>query len=496
MQPIRPDIDWLKEISHWVSSVPDLDELLELITQSATRILGARASSILLLNPRTNRLYFQVATGDKKEEVSRFELALGQGIAGWVAKTGEAVLIPDVTKDKRWFAKVSESTGFVTRSLACVPLKVRGAVAGVMEIIDKEDGSFIEPEDMPLINVFADLASRAIEGARRFASIEEENRNLRDTLGDSHRIVGESPALKKILMDAVKVAASTANTLILGESGTGKELLARLIHRTGPRKSQPLIVLNCAALPETLLEAELFGHEKGAFTGASEKKPGKIEMSDGGTLFLDEIGEMPLHMQAKLLRALQEGQYYRLGGTVPISVDVRYIAATNRDIEKEVREGRFREDLFYRLNVIQMKMPALRERKEDIGQLCEYFLARFRRELGVPALRLSGEALARMKRYNWPGNIRELKNALERAAVMGDGNVIQASDLPIHIHDRSARNPMPGRTLKEAVDEFKKNLIRDTLEETRGNRTHCAKLLGIQRTYLSRMLRTYGIQDI
>ncbi|MEW5734333.1 MAG: sigma 54-interacting transcriptional regulator [Thermodesulfobacteriota bacterium] len=495
MAPSHPDIDWLKEISQWVTSVVDVDELLKLITHSATRILRAKASSLLLLNPKTKRLYFKVATGEKKEEVSQFEISLGQGIAGLVAQTGEPLLIRDVTKDDRWCRQISESTGFETRSLACVPLKVDGKVAGVMEIIDKEDGNRLSQEDMELITVFADLAAKALAGANRFALMEQENRNLKASLGDRYRIVGESLALKKVMMDAYKVAGSVANTLILGESGTGKELLARLIHCSGPRKGQPLVILNCAALPETLLEAELFGYERGAFTGATERKAGKIELADGGTLFLDEIGEMALIVQAKLLRVFQEGQFYRLGGTQPISVDVRVIAATNRNIEQDVKDGRFREDLFYRLNVIQMKMPALRDRKEDIPLLAQYFLGRFRRELGLPDLRISEKASRRMMEYDWPGNVRELRNALERASVMGDGRLILPEDLPIRTAASATSVLCEDQSMKEAVDAFKKELIKSTLEKTEGNRTQCARILGVQRTYLSRLLKTYGIAE-
>ncbi|MBW1680154.1 MAG: sigma 54-interacting transcriptional regulator [Deltaproteobacteria bacterium] len=488
-------IDRLREISHWVSSVLDLDQLLELIIETATRMMRAKASSLLLLDRKSGKLRFKVATGEKGDEVRRFEVNLGQGIAGYVAQKGEPLLIPDVTKDARWYKKISESTGFQTRSIACVPMRVEDETIGVVEIIDKEDGSPIGREDMKLLTVFADLASMAISNARKIDRFKRENEDLKQELQDRYRIIGESAGLRKVISDALKVANSKTTTLIQGESGTGKELLARLIHRAGPRKNQPMIVLNCAALPETLLEAELFGYERGAFTGATSRKIGKVELADGGTLFLDEIGEMTPGMQAKLLRVIQEGMFYRVGGTTPIKVDVRFLSATNRDIAKEVSEGRFREDLFYRLNVVQIHMPALRERKEDIPLLAHYFLERFQKERGLHGMKISPEAMRRMKRYDWPGNVRELANAVERAVVMGNGIEIRPEDLPIAVEGLARAGSEVGLTLKEAVDNFKKDFIRLNLRHTGGNRSHAARLMGIQRTYLSRMLTKYGIRD-
>ncbi|MBW1721713.1 MAG: sigma 54-interacting transcriptional regulator [Deltaproteobacteria bacterium] len=489
-------IDRLKEISAWVSSVLDLDRLLELIIDTATRMMEAKASSLLLLDPKSKKLYFKVAIGERKDEIRQYELDVGQGIAGFVAEKGESLLIPDVTKEPRWYKEISESIGFQTRSIACVPLKINGEIIGVFEIIDKEDGSSLKQEDMQLLNVFADLAAMAIGNARKIDQVQQENRNLKEELGKKHQIIGESLALKKVISDALKVANSKTSTLILGESGTGKELLARLIHQAGPRKDKPMVILNCAALPETLLEAELFGYEKGAFTGAMTRKIGKFELADKGTLFLDEIGEMSLGMQAKLLRVLQEGVFYRVGGSTPISVDVRVLSATNRDISKEVREGRFREDLYYRLNVVQIRMPALRERKEDIPILVNYFVDLFKHERGVKHISVSEKAMDKILSYDWPGNIRELQNALERAVVMGNGREIMPEDLPIFGPSKQNPSMEVGLTLKEALDRFKREFIILNLRHTQGNRSKAAKIMGIQRTYLSRLLTKYEIQEI
>lgn len=489
-------IDRLREISNWVSSVQDLDQLLALIIETATRMMRANASSLLLLDQKTKKLFFKVATGEKKEEVRKYEINLGQGIAGYVAETGEPLLIPDVKNDPRWYKKISESTGFLTHSIACVPMKMDGEIIGVVEIIDKEDGGPILEEDMKLLTVFAELASLAIGSARKIDQVRRENEELKEELSAKHQIIGESKALQKVISDAFKVANSKTSTLILGDSGTGKELLARLIHRAGPRRDKPLIVLNCAALPDTLLEAELFGHEKGAFTGALSRKIGKFEMADGGTLFLDEIGEMSPGMQAKLLRVLQEGIFYRVGGNLPISVDVRVISATNRNILEEVAEGRFRQDLYYRLNVVRIQMPSLRERREDVPLLAEYFLDMFKREKGLPHLTVSEKAKKRMVEYDWPGNVRELRNAMERAVVMGNGQEILPEDLPISGSGNSPPGMQVGLTLKDAVNAFKKEFIALNLKHTEGNRTTAAKVMGVQRTYLSRMISKYNLQGI
>ncbi len=489
-------IDRLREISHWVSSVLDLDNLLELIIETATKMMQAKASSLLLLDPKTKKLYFKVAIGERKEELRKYEINLGQGIAGTVAQTGEPLLIQDVTRDPRWYKQISESIGFQTRSIACVPMKVGEEIIGVVEIIDKEDGSPIQNGDMKTLTVFTELASLAISNARKINQVQRENRDLKEELWKKYQIIGDSPILKKAISDALKVANSRTSTLILGESGTGKELLARLIHYVGPRKDKPLIILNCAALPETLLEAELFGYEKGAFTGALTRKTGKFELADEGTLFLDEIGEMTQGMQAKLLGVLQEGVFYRVGGSTPITVDVRILCATNRDISREVSEGRFREDLYYRLNVVQIHMPALRERRDDIALLVDYFLNMFKQERGFLELPISKGAMEKIVQYDWPGNVRELRNAIERAVVMGNGKEVLSEDLPIGGEKTNAPALEVGLSLKEAEDRFKKEFIALNLKHHNGNRSRAAKTMGIQRTYLSRLISKYALQGL
>jgi len=488
-------LQFFTNISSLVTSVFDLDHLLELIIESVTEVMKARASSLLLLDKKAKKLYFQVATGEKKDDVKKFEVGLGEGIAGYVAKTGKPLLVEDVTKDSLWDKKISESIGFDTKSIACVPMKIGDEVIGVVEIIDREDGKPIRSEDMETLVAFANLAASAIVKAKEYKKIIEENLDLKSQLDMRYQIVGESSEIKKVIADALKVANSKTTVLIVGESGTGKELLARLIHRSGPRRDKPFVIVNCGALPETLLEAELFGHEKGSFTGALFKKIGLFETADGGTIFLDEIGEMSQTMQVKLLRVLQEGTFNRIGSSVSLTVDVRVISATNKDLKKMTKEGKFREDLFYRLNVIQLKVPPLKERREDIGVLAEYFLKKFSTERGLRKIEFSSEAMKTILSYDWPGNVRELENAIERAVVMGDGNKIMVSDLPIGRTDLGFQEGIEvGMALKEAQDIFKKEFLKKTLAYTHGNRKKAATILGIQRTYLSRLVGEFNLR--
>ena len=489
-------IDQLKAISSWVSSVQDLDKLLQLIIESATGVVRAEAASLLLLDPTTNTLFFKVTIGAKGEEVKEFRIKIGQGIAGHVAKTGQPLLIADAQQDNRWMREISDSIDYETRSMACVPLKIDNRTIGVVQVINKKDNTQFTHADMAVLEEFSSLAALAIGSARSLEQVRQENQDLKKELGEKHQIIGKSVILNKVLEDAQKLSRTKTTALIQGESGTGKELLARLIHRESPRKEKPLVVLNCAALPEPLLESELFGHEKGSFTGAAGRKLGKFETAHEGTLFLDEIGEMAPGIQAKLLRVLQEGVFYRVGGNTPITVDVRVLSATNKNLKKEVEEGKFREDLFYRLNVVQLNIPPLRERLEDVTFLVDHFLDVFKKETGLSGLTISESAMDKMSRYNWPGNIRELRNAIERAVVMGNGKTIMPEDLPITASLPKFAGLKVGLTLDEALNEFKKEFILLNLRHTGGNRSKAAKVMDIQRTYLSRLITRYDIRDL
>jgi DNA-binding NtrC family response regulator len=308
------------------------------------------------------------------------------------------------------------------------------------------------------------------------------------------QVIAENPTMKNLLQLAHRAADSGSTILLLGESGTGKEVLARNIHRWSPRIDYPFTVVNCAAIPDQLLESELFGHEKGAFTGAHQLKRGKFEVADRGTVFLDEIGEVPASIQTKLLRVLQDHEFERVGGTRTIRADIRVIAATNGDLERAVRENRFREDLYYRLNVVSLKLPPLRERKEDIPVLIDHFLRKYASELKKSVKRLSPGTLDGLIAYHWPGNVRELENVIERAMVLSTGEQIGPEDLPPQLTAGLRREAFRGKKFHEAVKEFKQWTIQDALKRSEGNQTKAAEILGLQRTYLAKLIRLLEIK--
>ena len=334
-----------------------------------------------------------------------------------------------------------------------------------------------------------------IEQVRERQRLLGENRELRAALEERHRvegIIGDSGRMQEVLSLVRRVAPSDATVLIRGESGTGKELIARAIHHASPRAGGPLVAVNCAALPEGLLESELFGHEKGAFTGAAASRKGRFELADGGSIFLDEIGDLPLHLQVKLLRVLQERQFERVGGTRTIPVNVRVLAATHRNLEALVREGRFRDDLYYRINVVTLLLPPLRERREDLSPLIEHFLTRFAGKNGKTIRGLTREARDALLRYDYPGNVRELENLIERAVVLTRDEVIGKSDLPLTLDEQTAESDAPAG-LVAAVEGLERRMMRDALSRAGGVQTRAAELLGISERVLRYKLRKYGL---
>jgi Nif-specific regulatory protein len=331
---------------------------------------------------------------------------------------------------------------------------------------------------------------------REIDRLELENRRLQAASNVDHDMVGDSPAIRGVYQFIAKVAPSDSTVLVHGESGTGKELVARAIHRNSRRAAKPFVAFNCAALAETLLESEMFGHEKGSFTGAVAQKRGKLEVADGGTVFLDEIGEMSQALQAKLLRVLQEHEFERVGGTRSIKTDLRVIAATNRDLAEDARRGRFRQDLYYRLNVVQVTMPPLRDRRRDIPLLAQHFIQKFARRSSRPVAGLSPEARDLLLRYDWPGNVRELENAIERAIVMGSTEFILPEDLPETLFEDGGSAPEAPRALfHETVNEAKKQVILRAFDQAGGNYTEAARLLGLHPNYLHRLIRNLDLKS-
>jgi two-component system, NtrC family, response regulator HydG len=381
------------------------------------------------------------------------------------------------------------------RAFLCVPMVSKERAIGVIYLESNDASAEFTMGDLELLAAIAGLGVIGIENARRFERLNNENQRLRAEVSLTHDMVGRSARMREVYAFVERVAASDSTVLICGESGTGKELAARAIHKNSARKDRVFVGLNCAALTETLLESELFGHEKGAFTSAVNQKKGYLEVAEGGTIFLDEIGELSPILQAKLLRVLQEREFVRVGGTKPIKIDVRFLAATNKDLQKEVREERFRADLYHRLNVISLTLPALRERPEDIRELAEHFVARYARKCKRAVTGISEGAMVCLKRYDWPGNIRELENAMERAVVIGNSGQVLPEDLPESLQE-SAESSEAGGPAKyhEAIRDLKKKMILGALEQGGGSITEAAKLLGVHANYLHRLMRNLELR--
>jgi len=470
--------------------------LLTRILESATRLTDGEASSLLLVSPETERLYFEISLGSKGEEVQKFSLAKGEGIAGWVFEHNRSLIVNDVSSDPRFYSDIGKKVGFTTQRILAVPMRVRNECVGVIEIINKQSGRDFDEEDRLWLEVFANQAALAIQNAKSFEQARNEISSLQDQIATDrgyHTFVGSSKAIREKLDLVARVAQTDSSVLILGESGVGKELFAEQIHLQSKRADKPLVRVNCAALPEPLLESELFGHVKGAFTDASSNRRGRFELADGGTIFLDEIVELPLPIQAKMLRVIQQRTFERLGSSEPVTVDVRIIAATNRDIEQAVDSGAFRNDLYYRLNVLPLQIPPLRQRQEDIPELATFFLQRFRRETKKTVRGFTDAAMETLLSYTWPGNVRELENAVERAVVICSDEYIAPSDLVLQNSAGASDDGYAERPLKEATTLFKKHFIEGALRSHAWNQTETAKVLGIQRTYLSRLIKELEI---
>jgi Nif-specific regulatory protein len=359
--------------------------------------------------------------------------------------------------------------------------------------VESRPGESIDEGHVRLLLVVAALAAVAREHNREAVRLQETNELLQAEINLDHNMVGRSRAMRKLYDRIARVAATEATVLVRGESGTGKELVARALHRNSRRAERPFIAINCAAITESLLESELFGHEKGAFTGAIGLKKGKLELADGGTLFLDEIGELPLALQAKLLRAIQEREFERVGGTRAVHVDFRLIAATNRDLEAAVKGGTFRQDLFYRLNVVALALPALRDRKEDLPQLAEYFVRKHAPRCGRRVQGMAQDALERLAKHDWPGNVRELENVIEQALVLGSGDRIAAEDLPLGMGDTVLASSA-SFDYHETVEQTKRELIVRAFEQSGHSHTEAARLLGVHPNYLHRLMRNFNLR--
>src|SRR5215217_482251 len=489
----------------------DLDAFLQTLMDRIAATMQADRGTLWLLDPARRELFSRAA---HLPEVSQIRVKLGQGVAGTVAQKGHSINVPDPRGEQRFFADIDRMTGYRTTSLLAVPLRdADGALYGVLQVLNRRGGDRFTPEDTERLDAIASQVSTALQSTSLYQELQRAKDQPQAPVGYFfNRIIGESPQLQAIYRLVRKAAPTDATVLLRGESGSGKELFARAVHVNGPRRDKPFIKVDCASLPATLIENELFGHERGAYTGADHRMPGKFEAADNGTVFIDEIGELPLPVQGKLLRVIQDREFERVGGTQAIKVDVRIVAATHRDLARMVAEGRFREDLYYRIKVVEVVLPPLRERgAEDIERLARHFVATVARRHRLPAPRLSPLALERLKRYRWPGNVRELENCIESAVVLCEGEILE-EHLPLPDLDRlpptdTAPQSMadPARTTATAASSTEAHMpplaeverlhILRVLDSVKGNRTAAAKVLEIGRNTLARKLKEYGLGD-
>jgi Nif-specific regulatory protein len=480
------------------SNYTDVTALLAHILESAMRLVDGEASSILLVDSNRKYLRFEVALGPKGLDAKKLVVKLDEGIAGWVVKNNRSLIVNDTAHDPRYSPLVQQSTGYKTQNMIAVPMRVKDECIGVIEILNKGSEREFCLSDLEVLEILANQAAIAYQNASVLQRSRDEIVVLQDQIATDrgyHTMIARSPVILEKLDIVERVAKSDSSVLILGESGVGKELFAEQLHLKSDRSAGPFVRVNCAALPEGLLESELFGHVKGAFTDAISNRKGRFEVADQGTIFLDEIGDLPLSLQSKLLRVIQNKSFEKVGSSETITVNVRIIAATNRDIEKLVEEQKFRSDLYYRLNVLPLYIPPLRQRIEDIPELAHFFLKKFRHEVKKEFVGFSEGAISAILSYSWPGNIRELENTVERACVIGKPPYIKEEDLLLNIHSMPDNNTYTDKGLKSVLNLFKKHYIQKVLEESEWNQTIAAQVLDIQRTYLSRLIKELEIKE-
>ncbi|MBI5014838.1 MAG: nif-specific transcriptional activator NifA [Deltaproteobacteria bacterium] len=505
-------LEVLHRISQMIGRALQLDQALDAILAALSDSLALKRATVTLVDPKTGHLAIHASHGLTEEEKGRGVYRLGEGVTGRIFRTAQPFVVPDVRTEPLFLNKTGARAiekGHV--SFLGVPIVLRGSTIGVLsaDTVFGADVSF--EEDVRFLGILAALIAQLVSLNREVEAREEglirKNLSLKAELSARYQdffIVGQSRAMVEVQQLIEKVAPTRASVLLLGESGTGKTLVARILHELSTRASAPFTKVNCAALPENLLESELFGHEKGAFTGATAAKAGRFEEAEGGTLFLDEVGELPLSLQAKLLRFLQERDFERVGGQRTIHVDVRIVAATNRDLAEAVSQGGFREDLYYRLNVFPIRVPALRERREDIPHLASHFLARMSREYGR-RLTFAPEALDALRRYPWPGNVRELENLLERLVILAESPAISAQDLAPYLastglepESPAFESARPGSSDGQGTPlrEMERRQVIAALERNRWIQSRAARELGITLRQMGYRIKKMGLESV
>lgn len=476
------------------AGAPDTTTLLEAIAQAATKLLDCDRASIFIWDRDRHEVVACPALG---VEGGSLRIPDNAGIVGQVIHTGEAIRVDDAYADSRFTKAVDKATGYRTQTLLAVPLlDADGKRIGAFEGINKNRGLF-DADDEESLTQLGIQAAVALASTREREKLLRSHQQMTEQAASQVQIIGGSSAMQQLRATVQRLALTDLPVLILGESGTGKEVFAQALHYHGSRAKQPFIAVNCAALTETLLESELFGHEKGAFTDAHTARQGKFELAEGGTIFLDEIGDMSLNGQAKLLRVLEQKIITRVGGSQAIPINVRVVAATNAKLAQLVREKRFREDLYYRLSVVTMDLPPLRDRSDDVIPLAEFFLEKFSQQAKRPTLSLSAEAKKRLQAHGWPGNVRELRNLMERVAFLAPGPAVQAEDIAFILTPErdNLLDSASDEGLADATNKFQQEYIRRAIKRVKGNMSEAARLLGLHRTNLYRKMSQLGMQE-
>lgn len=493
------ELQTLNNLALAISSTLEVDEIINKIIKEATEITEARQGSILLTQEESDSKFTTLIRKgtDRHESLVR---KMSMVIAGWILKHKQGLLVNNILEDERF--KGLELLGYPLQSVVAVPIQARGKILGVLILHSKqEEKTFIE-KDLRLLNIIASQSAHILQNAETLRQLKDENQYLKKEVERTYsfkEIVGRSPAMEQVFELLEKIIPTDARVLIQGESGTGKELIARAIHYNGPRKNKRFVAIDCGALPENLLESELFGHVKGAFTGATESKKGLFHVADGGTLFLDEVNNTSPALQAKLLRVIQEGEIRPVGGTNTSKVNVRIICASSKNLTESVRQGTFREDLFFRLKVVTIKLPPLRERKEDILILANIFLSKFSKSLNKPLQAFAKETSNGLLHYSWPGNVRELENTIERCVTLAepDAKLVDEGLLPDEIRAFRPAIQEPAvsteTNLTRAVEELERTMVTEALKKYSGNRTKAAEHLGLSRRGLLNKIERYGL---
>ncbi len=490
------DLSALMKISTTINAIRGLEKLQKTLLDLLFEVVPAERGVVLLTDhgAEGEEPTFGSVFGLDRERGQDASIKVSSKVTRWVLQHRESILITNQAEADN-FGSSDSLVADQPASVMCVPLIMLDRSLGVIYLDTTELDTPFDQDHLQLVSAISAITAVAIENARHFEWLVSENQRLIADFNIEHNLVGESPPIREVLQFISKVAPTDSTVLLSGESGTGKELAARAIHLNSKRADKTFMAVNCAALAESLLESELFGHEKGAFTGALTQKKGRLEIADGGTVFLDEIGELSPALQVKLLRVLQEREFERVGGTRAVKVDIRLISATNKNLEESIANGSFRQDLYYRLNVVNLEMPPLRERPEDIPLLANYFAAKYAERCNRRIIGIAAEAQSRLASYYWPGNVRELENAIERAVVLGATDRILLEDLPESILESEPPATAPGTKYHEAVAETKRQIILSAMQQAKGSYTEAAKLLGVHPNYLHRLVRNLSLKE-